>query len=141
MAPADGVQEKNGSSAPYRTLHQAAPCSSLPSSSSLHGVPWNPFIPAAHIASCLRTLTAYSNQPGCGETAIDRNTYGVNESLVPLSESDVPVFHIPKNVPTSDTIRRPNENLPTKQRAPPSQKRAGPQTTCRTARIEHQSLT
>ena len=59
--------------------------------------------------------------------------------LSSLLETDIPTIHLPKNAPVSGTIRRPNENLPTKQHAPRSQKRAGVQTTCRTARIKHQS--
>ena len=37
-------------------------------------------------------------------------------------------------------IQRPNETLPTEQRAPRSQTRAGAETICRPAGIEHQSL-
>ena len=37
-------------------------------------------------------------------------------------------------------IQRPNENLPTKQRAPRSQKRAGAEMTCQPAGIEHKIL-
>ena len=62
------------------------------------------------------------------------------ESIAPLLKSDVPSRPSTKNVPASDTIQRPNDNLPTKQRARPSQKREGALTTCTAAMVEHQSL-
>ena len=63
-----------------------------------------------------------------------------NESLVPLLKKDCPSPSSSHNAPGSDTTRGPNENLPTKQRALPSQKRTGALMTCTTAKIKHQSL-
>ena len=68
---------------------------SLPSSSSLNGVPWHRFIPAASIAACRLTFAAPSHQPGFGETSIDRNTYGITNFLTSL-ENDVQVRRLSK---------------------------------------------
>ena len=111
---------------PDHTRHQAAPWSSLSSGSLLHGVPWHTFIPAAPIASFRLILAAPSNQPGFGETAISRNTYSITDRFAFSRENDVQVLHLlPKTLQSCIPWQRPNENLPTKQRAPPSQKWVG----------------
>ena len=65
---------------------------------------------------------------------IDRNTYGVNGSLIALLQVDAPVMQPPKHAAVSSS---PNVNPPTKQRASRSQKRAGAETILRTAWIEY----
>ena len=83
-------------SAPDRTRHQAlrgVPCHQSPRSMASH-----PFIPTVHIASCHRTLTASSNQPGCGETAINRNMFGVTDRLYLSRKMIFPVILLPKTL-------------------------------------------
>ena len=81
-------------STPDRTRHQATPWISLPSSSSPHGVPRHPFIPAASIATC-RLL---SSQPGFGEIAINRNTYDVTNHLYLSWKMMFQVLRLPKTL-------------------------------------------
>ena len=140
MTPARVCRKKRILSTPDRTCHQAASWSFLPSSSSLYGVPCHPFIPVASIAACRLTLAAPPNQPGFGDIAINRNTFGTTNRLAFSWESDVQVHCLPKSLQLWIPSQRPNEHLHTKQRVPPSQKRAGVWTTCTTVRIKHQSL-
>ena len=63
-------------SAPYRSRQQATPWSSLPSSTSLHRSLTSVHPHSSHslVPSNFDGMS-YSNQPGCGETTINRNTY------------------------------------------------------------------
>ena len=69
---------------------------------------------------------------------MDRYTNGVSDSPVPFQQVNAQVIQPPKNVAASSSLR--THNLPTKQRAPRSQKRAGVEKTFRTAWIEHPIL-
>ena len=95
-----------------RTRHQAAPWSSLPSSFSLYGVHRHTFILAAPIASCRLILAAPSDQPNFGETAINRNTFGVPNRLHLSWEEDVQVVRLPKTIQPRIPSQRPNELIP-----------------------------
>ena len=80
-----------------------------------------------------------SNQPlRRKKKAIGRYTYGVNNSPEQLLE----VFESrPSNLQkNAAALSSPNVNLPTKQRAPRSQKRAGAETTLRPAWIKYPIL-
>ena len=79
----------------------SAPWSSLPSSSSLHGVLWHQFTPLLRWPRTIVDGMTFSNQPDCGETTIDRNSYGVNDSPVPLLQEILRVIHPPKNAAAS----------------------------------------
>ena len=68
---------------------------------------------------------------------VDCNTYGVNDSPVPPA-SRCPSHPTSKNIAASSGLLR--HNLPTKQSAPRSQKRAGAETPFRTAWIKHPIL-
>ena len=114
MGYADSVyRKKRIVSTPDRTRHQATPWSSLPLSSSLHGVPWRTFIPAASQAACRLTFAASSNQPSFGGGSDQSQYVRRDESLVPLSENDIPSYPSP-------TKKHPSlRYYPTPERKPP----------------------
>ena len=74
-------------SAPDRIRHQALLA------------PWrpqHPFTPLLRYPRSVLDGMTFSHQLGCGEAAIDRYTYGVNDSPVPLLLDDSPVILPPK---------------------------------------------
>ena len=141
LAPADGAQEKRGSPrlqivlatkrsmeffvikllAPWRSLKFIYPHSSYS------------LVPSDFDGSSSAWLRR--------GTAINRNTCGLTNRLYLSRRKIFQVTRLQNNAPASSgIIRRPNETLPTKQRALTSQKRASAYTACRTARTKHQSL-
>ena len=81
----------------------------------------------------------FLNQPGCGEIAINCNTYGVSVSPVPLlQDNDSESFIRQKTLHPHPATYRKAPHKATRATFP--KKRAGAETTYRTAWIEYQSL-
>ena len=111
---------ENGDPLGSRILSPSSgPRSLLPSTSTLHD---------ARSPHCLDSVQSPSKAwlfktNRSGQKTMDRNTYGVNDSPILLLQVDVSVIQPPKrNAAASPS---PNINLPMKQCAPRSQKRAG----------------
>ena len=90
---------------------------------------WPPFVPSASAASsrprrhAIILTRQIQSRPSLEEPPNGCYTYGVNISPVPLLKAfGSRIIDPPKNAEASSS---PNMNLPTKQRAPRSQKRAG----------------
>ena len=125
LAPADGVQEKRGSS---RLQIVLATKRSMKSLVIKLLAPWR-FLTFIYPHSSYSLMPSdFDGSPSAWlprGTAINRNTYGLTNRLYLSRRMLFQVTRKQKNTPASSgIIRRPNKNLPTKQRVLISQKRA-----------------
>ena len=121
LAPADGVQEKKGSSRVQIVLATKRSVDFL----AIYLAPWRSLTSVYPHSSHSIAPSDFDGSPSAwlrGGTAINHNTYGVTNRLYLSRRMIYRVIRLPKNAPASGVIRRQNENLPTQQRALTSQK-------------------